>query len=363
MPRRRRRRRPLRRRSRWRSSTASAQARPRGVNDQALTAERILETAEDVLRRFGPAKATVVDVARALGVSHGSVYRHFPSKAALRDAVTERWLARISTPLAAVAAEAGPAPAAAAALARPADRRQAAEGPATTRSCSPPTSQLAADAREVVRAARRRPRRPAGPDHRRRRRPGRVRGRRPGHRGPGGLRRHRPLPQPGPRSGVVRPRHRRRLRGRPVAGSARAGGAGRRPGPLTRYSPPRPCASKPSRTIARSHQASGRWWCSGYVVCGEPCTGVFLQEAAEGTGVRTSFVNPYLRHRRSEPTCANGGLHSGVCVTCCSARRAFGRVLNSEPGLARCQRRLGRSLAAKAPAAWRVVWPALSVAT
>ena len=35
----------------------------------------------------------MVDVARELGVSHGSVYRHFPSKAALRDAVAERWLA------------------------------------------------------------------------------------------------------------------------------------------------------------------------------------------------------------------------------------------------------------------------------
>jgi AcrR family transcriptional regulator len=80
------------------------------VIDAALTAERILEAAEDVLRRFGPDKATVVDVARVLGVSHGSVYRHFPSKAALRDAVTERWLERISTPLEAVAAEERPAP-------------------------------------------------------------------------------------------------------------------------------------------------------------------------------------------------------------------------------------------------------------
>ena len=80
------------------------------MSDEALTPTRILATAEDVLRRYGPAKATVVDVARALGVSHGSVYRHFPSKAALRDAVTERWLARISAPLAAAAAEDGPAP-------------------------------------------------------------------------------------------------------------------------------------------------------------------------------------------------------------------------------------------------------------
>lgn len=76
-----------------------------------LTADRILDTAEQVLRRYGPAKATVVDVARALAVSHGSVYRHFPSKLALRDAVAERWLARVSTPLGAVAASGEPAPA------------------------------------------------------------------------------------------------------------------------------------------------------------------------------------------------------------------------------------------------------------
>ncbi|KAA2258591.1 TetR/AcrR family transcriptional regulator [Solihabitans fulvus] len=70
---------------------------------EQLTSDRILAAAEDVLRRFGLAKATVVDVARALGVSHGSVYRHFPSKAALRDAVTERWLVGVSDPLRAVA--------------------------------------------------------------------------------------------------------------------------------------------------------------------------------------------------------------------------------------------------------------------
>jgi AcrR family transcriptional regulator len=69
--------------------------------ESVLTAERILEAAEEVLRRFGPTKASVVDVARALGVSHGSVYRHFPSKAALRDAVLARWLERITAPLAA----------------------------------------------------------------------------------------------------------------------------------------------------------------------------------------------------------------------------------------------------------------------
>ena len=76
-----------------------------------LTPERILEVTEDVLRRFGLAKATVVDVARALDVSHGSVYRHFPSKASLREAVARRWLDRTNAPLAKIAEAFGPAPA------------------------------------------------------------------------------------------------------------------------------------------------------------------------------------------------------------------------------------------------------------
>lgn len=70
---------------------------------ETLTAERILEATEEVLRRHGPAKATVVDVARALGVSHGSVYRHFRTKAALREAVTKRWLDRTAQRLAGIA--------------------------------------------------------------------------------------------------------------------------------------------------------------------------------------------------------------------------------------------------------------------
>lgn len=74
---------------------------------QTLTAERILEATEEVLRRHGPAKATVVDVARALGVSHGSVYRHFRTKAALREAVTKRWLDRTTQVLAAIVAAPG----------------------------------------------------------------------------------------------------------------------------------------------------------------------------------------------------------------------------------------------------------------
>jgi AcrR family transcriptional regulator len=76
---------------------------------QPLTPDRILEATEDVLRRYGPAKATVVDVARSLGVSHGSVYRHFPTKSALREAVTQRWLDSNHAALEPFAAGGGPA--------------------------------------------------------------------------------------------------------------------------------------------------------------------------------------------------------------------------------------------------------------
>jgi AcrR family transcriptional regulator len=63
------------------------------------TRERILKAAEDLLRRHGPAKTTVVDVARALDMSHANVYRHFASKTELQDAVADRWLKAISGPM------------------------------------------------------------------------------------------------------------------------------------------------------------------------------------------------------------------------------------------------------------------------
>jgi AcrR family transcriptional regulator len=72
---------------------------------ETLTTERILAATEEVLRRYGPAKATVVDVARVLGVSHGSVYRHFRTKAALRAAVTKQWLDRTTELLAGITAD------------------------------------------------------------------------------------------------------------------------------------------------------------------------------------------------------------------------------------------------------------------
>ena len=49
-----------------------------------LTPERILEATEEVLRRYGLAKATGVDGARGPDGSHGRAHRHFPGETALR---------------------------------------------------------------------------------------------------------------------------------------------------------------------------------------------------------------------------------------------------------------------------------------
>lgn len=80
------------------------------MRGEPLDAETIVSAAEEVLRRHGPEKATVLDVARMLGVSHGSVYRHFPSKTALREAVIRRWLDRVREDLATAVQEVELAP-------------------------------------------------------------------------------------------------------------------------------------------------------------------------------------------------------------------------------------------------------------
>lgn len=64
-----------------------------------VTRERILEAAEELMRRYGPTKTKVVDVARYLQMSHANVYRHFDSKADIQELVAARWLSRISSPL------------------------------------------------------------------------------------------------------------------------------------------------------------------------------------------------------------------------------------------------------------------------
>lgn len=59
----------------------------KAVLDETLTSEKILDAARDQVRRFGEAKTNVVDIARALGTSHTTIYRHFRSKADVFDAI------------------------------------------------------------------------------------------------------------------------------------------------------------------------------------------------------------------------------------------------------------------------------------
>ncbi|MBW7456671.1 TetR family transcriptional regulator [Paenibacillus sepulcri] len=74
------------------------------IADSTISRTSILDAAEEVLRRFGMAKSNLSDVARALGVSHAAIYRHFDNKAALREAMAERWLNHVMEPLNAIVA-------------------------------------------------------------------------------------------------------------------------------------------------------------------------------------------------------------------------------------------------------------------
>lgn len=60
---------------------------PPPAPDEHAFRARILEAARTQVRRFGEAKTNVVDIARALGTSHTTIYRHFRTKADIFDAL------------------------------------------------------------------------------------------------------------------------------------------------------------------------------------------------------------------------------------------------------------------------------------
>jgi AcrR family transcriptional regulator len=70
---------------------------------------RLLTIASDHLKRFGARHVTVVSIADAAGMTHANVYRYFPSKAALIDAVAAQWLKRVEAVIAAIADAPDPA--------------------------------------------------------------------------------------------------------------------------------------------------------------------------------------------------------------------------------------------------------------
>src|SRR5262245_15609239 len=59
------------------------------------TRARIMETAEALFRRMGYAKTAVADIAAELGMSPANVYRFFPSKIAIVEAICQSCLAEV----------------------------------------------------------------------------------------------------------------------------------------------------------------------------------------------------------------------------------------------------------------------------
>ena len=70
---------------------------------------RLLGIATEHLSRLGPKRVTVVAVAAEAGMTHANVYRYFPSKDALLDAVAGRWLRDVEARLAGIADAPDPA--------------------------------------------------------------------------------------------------------------------------------------------------------------------------------------------------------------------------------------------------------------
>ena len=73
------------------------------------TRARIMETAEALFRRVGFAKTTVADIASELDMSPANIYRFFPSKNAIVEAICRQCLSELETRTWEVARSRGPA--------------------------------------------------------------------------------------------------------------------------------------------------------------------------------------------------------------------------------------------------------------
>jgi AcrR family transcriptional regulator len=73
------------------------------------TRERIMDVADVLFRRLGFAKTAVADIAGELGMSPANVYRFFPSKNAIVEAICRRCLGELDERAWAIARSRGPA--------------------------------------------------------------------------------------------------------------------------------------------------------------------------------------------------------------------------------------------------------------
>lgn len=69
-----------------------------GLTSEQLK-EKALQITEEKIRYYGFEKFRLTDIAKELKVSHAALYNHFPDKAALLDAISERWLTQMDSTL------------------------------------------------------------------------------------------------------------------------------------------------------------------------------------------------------------------------------------------------------------------------
>ena len=69
------------------------------THQQQDTRTRILKEAERLFRHYGYGKTTIADISEACGMSAANVYRFFPSKSALMEAICSRLIAEMETRL------------------------------------------------------------------------------------------------------------------------------------------------------------------------------------------------------------------------------------------------------------------------
>ncbi|MBU8545942.1 MULTISPECIES: TetR family transcriptional regulator [Roseomonadaceae] len=74
------------------------------------TKRRIEDMAEALFRSMGYQKTTVADIARELGMSPANIYRFYPSKSAINEAIAARMLNGVEAELWAIARSQAPAP-------------------------------------------------------------------------------------------------------------------------------------------------------------------------------------------------------------------------------------------------------------
>lgn len=82
---------------------------PRAKETAEETRERIARVAEEMFRRMGFAKTAVADIAAELGMSPANIYRFFPSKVAIVNAICARALAEVEDEVRAIAGRPIPA--------------------------------------------------------------------------------------------------------------------------------------------------------------------------------------------------------------------------------------------------------------